>query len=75
MHEVRMFLSGTLQAGVQQGQFRETNSFMVHMLIIGFLNFYAAGTPIREKIFRLDDSLQCLSVFDIKVAGTNNEEH
>lgn len=56
MHEVRLCLSKILDAGINQQVFQSVNPFMIHMLIIGFLNFYSAGTPIREKISTFDDN-------------------
>lgn len=47
----RMFnvLDQTLEQGIVQGDFRKVNSFMVHMLIVGSLNLYAANEPIRRR--------------------------
>lgn len=54
MHQVRMLLSKILHKGMESGQFSPVNPFMIHMLIIGFLSFYSAGKPIREKISNFD---------------------
>ncbi len=43
-------LTGSLACGTRQGRFRPVNSFMVHMMIIGSLSFYAANEPIRRRI-------------------------
>lgn len=43
-------LTNSLLLGQQQGRFRSVNSFMVHMMIIGSLTFYAANEPIRRRI-------------------------
>lgn len=42
-------LSATLENGIQRGVFRPVNSFMVHMMIVGSLNLYAANEPIRRR--------------------------
>lgn len=42
-------LSGCLALGERQGRFRPVNSFMVHMMIIGSLSFYAVNEPIRRR--------------------------
>lgn len=42
-------LTTTLTRGVQQGRFRPVNPFMIHMMIVGSLNLYAANEPIRRR--------------------------
>lgn len=42
-------LTRVLARGEQQGLFRPVNSFMVHMMIVGSLNLYAANEPIRQR--------------------------
>lgn len=42
-------LSGSLALGERLGRFRSVNTFMVHMMIIGSLTFYAANEPIRRR--------------------------
>lgn len=42
-------LTQALERGIAQGAFREVNSFMVHMLIVGSLNLYSANEPIRRR--------------------------
>jgi AcrR family transcriptional regulator len=42
-------LSGALARGVAEGRFRPVNDFMVHMMIVGSLNLYAANEPIRQR--------------------------
>ncbi len=43
-------LAATLEQGIRAGRFRETDSFMVHMMIIGSLTFYSANEPIRRRV-------------------------
>ncbi len=42
-------LSGSLERGISEGIFRPVNGFMVHMMIVGSLNLYAANEPIRRR--------------------------
>lgn len=42
-------LSSTLDTGQEQGLFREVNSFMVHMMMVGSLMLYASNEPIRRR--------------------------
>ncbi|MFO7592697.1 MAG: TetR/AcrR family transcriptional regulator [Pseudomonadota bacterium] len=42
-------LDAILERGERQGRFRKVNSFMVHMMVIGSLTFYAANEPIRRR--------------------------
>lgn len=49
MSRVLNALSSSLQNGVSQGVFRPVNTFMVHMMIVGSLNLYAANEPIRRR--------------------------
>lgn len=42
-------LTATLEKGVEEGIFRPVNGFMVHMMIVGSLNLYAANEPIRRR--------------------------
>jgi TetR/AcrR family transcriptional regulator len=42
-------LTATLDKGMAEGIFRPVNSFMVHMMIVGSLNLYAANEPIRRR--------------------------
>ncbi len=42
-------LTNTLDRGMQTGIFRQVNSFMVHMMIVGSLTLYAANEPIRRR--------------------------
>lgn len=42
-------MTTTLEKGVEQGVFRPVNGFMVHMLIVSSLTFYAANEPIRHR--------------------------
>ncbi len=49
MGRILGLLDKTLAHGVEQGQFRPVNSFMVHMMIVGGLMLYAANEPIRQR--------------------------
>lgn len=42
-------LSDSLEMGLAKGVFRPVNDFMVHMMIVGSLNLYAANEPIRRR--------------------------
>jgi AcrR family transcriptional regulator len=42
-------LTSTLETGLAKGKFRQVNGFMVHMMIVGSLNLYAANEPIRRR--------------------------
>jgi len=50
MHEVRGTLGEILQQGIDQKEFHNVNPFLIHMIIIGTLNFYSASQPIRNKM-------------------------
>jgi len=50
MQQIRLTLADILKQGEKQGRFRQVNPFLIHMLIIGTLNMYAAARPIRETI-------------------------
>ncbi len=39
-----------LEAGAASGEFRPVNPFVIHMMIVGGLNLYAANAPIRERV-------------------------
>jgi len=42
-------MSHALERGIKQGIFRQVNSFMVHMMIVGSLTLYSANEPIRRR--------------------------
>lgn len=42
-------LTSTLETGIAEGKFRQVNSFMVFMMIVGSINLYAANEPIRRR--------------------------
>lgn len=42
-------LAAVIAQGEQEGRFRPVNTFMVHMMIIGSLTFYAANEPVRRR--------------------------
>ncbi len=39
-----------IETGVQEGIFRRTDPVLVHLMIIGGINFYIAGEGMRERI-------------------------
>jgi len=49
MGRILNVLSDTIERGIDTGVFRPVNSFMVHMMIVGSLNLYAANEPIRKR--------------------------
>lgn len=49
MGRVLNALSASLKNGLSKGIFRQVNPFMVHMMIVGSLNLYAANEPIRRR--------------------------
>ena len=69
MHEIRTLLSQILNAGMNLGHFRSINPFMIHMLIIGFINFYSAGKPIRERISDFDDKSKEIAILPVAQAA------
>ena len=52
MAAIRSILGDILALGQQQGLFREANVFMVHMMVVGSLNFIVAGEGIRHKFMQ-----------------------
>ncbi|MDQ7073808.1 MAG: TetR/AcrR family transcriptional regulator [Gammaproteobacteria bacterium] len=38
-----------LQQGVESGDFRPTNPFIIHMMVIGGLSIYASNQPLRQR--------------------------
>ncbi len=52
MAAIRSILGDILALGKQQGIFREANVFMVHMMVVGSLNFIVAGEGIRRKFMQ-----------------------
>ncbi|MDQ7014993.1 MAG: TetR/AcrR family transcriptional regulator [Gammaproteobacteria bacterium] len=38
-----------LQQGVESGDFRATNPFIIHMMVIGGLSIYATNQPLRQR--------------------------
>jgi len=49
MKEVRLTLSDILELGVNLGEFKPVNPFLIHIMMIGTLNFFAASYPVRNK--------------------------
>lgn len=45
-------LTRAIADGQQRGLFRPVNGFMVHMMIVGSLSFYASNEPIRQRYAR-----------------------
>ncbi len=56
-------LTGSLHRGEQQGRFRPVNTFIVHMMIVGSLSFYAANEPIRRRFAELHPEISGPSHF------------
>lgn len=50
MHKMRQILTTILKKGEDDGVFHSTNAFLIHMLLIGTLNFYSASSSIRNKM-------------------------
>ncbi|MDH5257788.1 MAG: TetR/AcrR family transcriptional regulator [Gammaproteobacteria bacterium] len=50
MHEIRSILSAILKRGEAENIFHPTNPFLIHILLIGTLNFYSASASIRSKL-------------------------
>lgn len=42
-----------LEAGRNDGSFRNTNPGLTHLMIIGSIMFYSAGEPLRKKLIEL----------------------
>lgn len=43
-------LGEAVRAGIASGVFRDVNPFIAHMLVVGGLSFFNAGTPIRARL-------------------------
>lgn len=43
-------LASSIKKGISEDRFREVDSFMVHLMILGSLNLYSANEPIRRKL-------------------------
>ncbi|MDX1811530.1 MAG: TetR/AcrR family transcriptional regulator, partial [Gammaproteobacteria bacterium] len=69
MHQLKNFLTEILEDGVKKKAFGPTNPYLIHMLIIGFLNFYAAGKPIREKIQNMDQQQNYNGILPMEAAA------
>ncbi len=50
MNQIRGVLTTILKKGESDGSFQPTNPFLIHILLIGTLNFYSASASIRNKI-------------------------
>ena len=50
MHHIRELLANILKEGEDQHIFRPVNSFLIHILLVGTLNFYSASSNIRNKL-------------------------
>ncbi|MBD3671122.1 MAG: TetR/AcrR family transcriptional regulator [Gammaproteobacteria bacterium] len=50
-----MTLTEILKQGQEEGEFRESNPAITHLMIIGSIMFYAAGEPMRQKLMTLFD--------------------
>ena len=69
MQQVRNILSDIIHKGIENKVFNPTNPYLIHMLIIGFLNFYSAGKPIRDKVSDLDDNQKHYNILSTAEAG------
>ena len=49
MKQVRLTLAEILTLGVESGEFKPVNPFLIHIMMIGTLNFFSASYSIREK--------------------------
>ena len=52
-------LDSALEEGVSRGIFRPVNSFMVHMMVIGSIMFYATNEPIRRRNAENNPGIYC----------------
>lgn len=52
MGRILRALTRAIADGEKQGLFRQVNGFMVHMMIVGSLSFYASNEPIRQRFTR-----------------------
>lgn len=50
MHQIRAVLTQILKKGEENGSFHPSNPFLIHMIILGSLNFYSASASIRNKM-------------------------
>ena len=50
-------LDDALAQGIHSGQFRQVDSLMLHMLIVGGLMFYSANEPVRQRIAKMHDRM------------------
>lgn len=50
MMQVQKILREILAEGIRQGIFKPVNPFMIHMLIVGFFNTYAASGHIKQRM-------------------------
>jgi len=50
MLQIRLVLFEIIQYGIDRKEFKPVNSFLVHMMLVGTLNFYSASLPIRNKV-------------------------
>ena len=56
MHQILDILTGILKGGEESKKFHPSNPFLIHMLLIGTLNFYSASASIRNKISQTADN-------------------
>lgn len=50
MGRIANALDQAVRAGIASGVFRDVKPFIAHMLVVGSLSFFSAGTPIRARI-------------------------
>ena len=71
MGKLKDYLHEILQEGTAQGVFRQVDSGLVHLVIGGAVNFFAASTPIRDKLIQLSDEHECKCLLIEKEAVVN----
>ncbi|MDH3325915.1 MAG: TetR/AcrR family transcriptional regulator [Gammaproteobacteria bacterium] len=50
MNQIRTLLATILKKGEKKNVFRPSNPLLIHILLIGTLNFYSASASIRNKL-------------------------
>ncbi|VAX18190.1 hypothetical protein MNBD_NITROSPINAE02-766 [hydrothermal vent metagenome] len=51
MRKIVLSLSTILNEGIKSGELRMADPELVHLMIVGCINLYVAGEPMRKKIF------------------------
>lgn len=65
MKQVRLTLTEILALGVDSGEFKPVNPFLIHIMMIGTLNFFSASYPIRSKISQEEDKTSVITNMSI----------